>query len=137
MCVPIIGAIVSGIGAAMQVSQAQQQAEMQAKLYEREATYKEYEGAYAADRKAEEVARVIGQQSANFAAAGVSGGSVVDTQVDSQTEGNLDIAAIRWNADEASKTSKFKAKMERAAKPSGFAVASAFISPVIKAIPTS
>lgn len=135
MCVAVIGAVVSGIGAAMQVSQAQQQAELQAKLYDREATYKRVEGNYAAQRKEEEVGRVIGQQSANFAAAGVAGQSVTDTQVDSQTEGNLDIAAIRWNSSEAAKTSEFKAKMERASKPSGFAVASAFISPVIKAIP--
>ncbi len=134
MCVAIVGAVVSGLAAVAGIQQRNQQAELQAQLYERQAKLLRTRGAYEGARKVEEVKRAAGQQRAGLAASGVSlaDGSALDVQTDTLTEGNLDIAAIRWNADAAAATEKFKAKMERSSKSGGFATAAAFAAPIIK-----
>lgn len=137
MCAPILGAIVSGIGAAMQVSQANKQAEMQAQLDERQAEVARMKGSYEATRKQDEIARVKGAQRAALAANGLAlnTGSAAEVQRDTDTEANLDVAAIRWNSASAADMHEFQAKVDRAAAPGGAAAALAFVAPVIKAWP--
>lgn len=134
MCLAIAGAVISGIGAAMGVKAEQQQAEMQADLHRRQAEMLRMRGAYEGARKQEQLLRVAGTQRAGLAANGVSiaDGSALDVQTDTMTEGNLDVAAIRWNANLAADTEDFNAKIAKTSAPSDFAVASAFVSPIIK-----
>lgn len=134
MCIPLLGAVVAGAGAAMQVQQQQKQAKMQAQLYEREARRDKERGAYSAARRTEENARILGDQRATFAGSGVSPsyGSASDVSVDSATEGNLDVAAIRWNSELQAQTNRERASITRASAPSGAAAGLAFISPIIQ-----
>lgn len=136
MCIAIVGAVISGIAAASSVKREQARADAQADLHERQAKLLRMRGAYEGSRKQEQLDRIGGQQRAGLAASGVSltDGSAVDIQTDTLTEGNLDIAAIRWNADLAADTEGFKANIERSTKPGGFAVASAFVSPIIQTL---
>lgn len=139
MCTPIlglIGGIVSGIGAMAQANAAAANAEAQAKLQERQALIERTTGSYKAERTAERVRQVEGNQRANYAASGLAlTGTPGEIIEDSATQGALDIAAIRWNsrlnADNLgyeAKVSKMNAANARAAAPI------AFLTPVLGSV---
>jgi len=136
MCVPILGAVVSGIGAAMQVSQQRNQANMQADLEKRNANQQREIGAYQGNLKQRQLDTVYGSQRAGLAASGVDigYGSAQDVQQATTTEGQMDVAAIRWNSDLAANRMDEQSKITRASAPSSAAVGLAFVSPIIKTI---
>ena len=78
----------------------QQVAEMNAELSERRAQDALERGAQEEQRKRQEVARIMGAQTAAMAANGldISFGSPLDTLVDTATLGELDALTIRTNA---------------------------------------
>jgi len=138
MCLPIIGGVISGVGAAMGAMGARAQAKGQAAMDRRQAGIEAATGAYKADRTQDDINRTTGQQRAGFAANGLAlSGSAADTIYDSTEEGALDVAAIRWNSKLTQDNLKYKAKMEDMnAKQAGLAAPIAFLSPVINGIGT-
>jgi len=123
MCLPIIGGVISGIGAAMGAMSAKAQAQGQAAMDRRQAGIEAQTSAYKADRTQDDINRTTGQQRAGFAANGVGlSGSA---------------AAIRWNSKLTQDNLKYKAKLnDMNAKQAGMAAPIAFLSPVISGIGT-
>lgn len=134
MCLPIIGAVISGIGAAMGMAAQAAQAEGQAAMDRRQAEVEAEIGGYKADRAKDNNARVAGAQRAGFAANGVGvSGSAADVILDSAEEGALDVAAIRWNSGLQQDNLRYSAKLND--MNAGIAKASmpiAFVTPIIK-----
>lgn len=139
MCVAvlgILGGVLSGIGAMAQANAAAANAEAQAKMQERQALIERTTGAYKAERQAEKIKQIEGNQRANYAASGLAlTGSPQDIIEDSATQGALDIAAIRWNSrlnadnlNYSAKVSRMNASNARAAAPI------AFLTPVIGSV---
>jgi hypothetical protein len=141
MCGPIaavLGGVISGIGAAMQVKQQQNQANMQADFEKRDAEIERMRGAYEGARKGDEIKRVRGAQRAAFIANGIDAdaGSAEAVRMDSDTEMELDRRAIAANSANAASTKEYQSKITRASAPSGAAAALAFVAPVISAFPS-
>ena len=133
MCLPIIGAVVSGVGAAIGAMAQSASYKGQAEFERRQAKIETQTGGYKAERTQDEIKRTTGAQRAGFAANGVGlDGSAADTIFDTTEEGALDVAAIRWNSKLASDNLNYKAKLSD--MNAGIAKASAipaFLSPVI------
>lgn len=136
MCLPVIGGIVSGVGAAMGAAGEAAGARANAALQRRQAQIEKQTGAYKADRKNDEVTRVVGQQRAGFAGNGIAlSGSAADTIADSTEEGALDVAAIRWNSRLAADNLSYQAKVsDMNAGIASSAIAPAFLAPTINGI---
>lgn len=136
MCLPIISGIVSGIGAAMAAKNQQASLDAQAAFKKRQAGMEIMSGGYKASRTQDAVNRTTGSQRAGFAANGLAlTGSAADVIIDTETEGQLDIAAIRWNSNLASDNLKYQAKIDRMnAKAAGKSAPFAFAAPVINGI---
>lgn len=133
MCLPIIGGIISGVGAAMGAAGQAAQAEGQANMDRRQAEIEAVTGGYKAARTQDNVDRVAGAQRAGFAANGVGmSGSAADVIQDSAEEGALDVAAIRWNSGLQQDNSRYSAKLnDMNAKIATAAIPFAFATPVI------
>ncbi len=138
MCLPIIGGVISGIGAAMGAQSAAAQAKGQEQMDLRQAGIEQKTSAYKADRTQDDINRTLGQERAGFAANGVGlTGSAADTISDSTEEGALDVAAIRWNSKLAGDNLRYKAKLDNMnAKAASASVPFAFAAPVINGIST-
>jgi len=136
MCLPVIGGIVSGVGAAMGALAQRSQSKAQADLSRRQATIEQEIGAYEASRKTEQVQRALGSARAGAAASGLAlAGSALSSIDESATEGALDVAAIRWNSGLRVANSRYEAKVgDTNAKIAGAAAPVAFLSPVIKGV---
>lgn len=138
MCLPIIGGIIQGAGAAMGALSARAQAKGQAEMDRRQAGIEATTGAYKAARTQDEIDRTIGSQRAGFAANGLAmSGSAADTIASTAEEGALDVAAIRWNSKLVGDNLRYKAKLEDAnASQAGMAAPLAFLAPTINGIAT-
>lgn len=129
MCLPIVGALISGIGAALGAVAQAKSYEAQSKYEARQAILENEAGAAQATSVQRQVNKVLGQQRAGFAARGLAmDGSARDVYDESATEGALDVATIRWNTKLASENymaksniSKMNAGMAMAAAPFAFA----------------
>lgn len=139
MCVAaigLIGGVLSGIGALAQANAAAANETAQANMKDRQALIERNTGAYKAERLAERVRQVEGNQRANYAASGLAlTGSAGDVIEDSATQGALDIAAIRWNTQLTADNLGYEAKINRMnaknAKASG---PIAFLTPVLGSV---
>lgn len=137
MCGPalgLIGGLVSGIGAVAGAQAAAAGHEADARMKRRQAELETMAGGYQARRSREKLDRVLGQNRAAMAASGLSltSGSTLDVISDNATEGELDIAAIRWNAGLASDNSRYSAKVsDMNAKSARQSAPIAFLSPVL------
>ena len=136
MCLPILGAVVSGVGAAMGAMAQASQARAQAELQRRQAEIERESGSYEGARTMEKVERVLGSARAGVAASGLglsgSAGASVD---ESATEGALDVAAIRWNSKPRVDNKLYEAKIsDMNARMASAAAPIAFLSPVISGI---
>lgn len=138
MCVPIIGGIISGVGAAMGAMAQRASAKGQAAMDRRQAGIEAETSVYKAERTQDDINRTLGQQRAGFAASGVGlTGSAADTIASTAEEGALDVAAIRWNSKLAQDNLNYKAKMsDMNAKQAGMAAPIAFLAPTINGIAT-
>lgn len=128
------GAIVSAIAAGQQQKAANQQAEYNARLSEREAQINEVQATDAEKRgdKAvgahrQKIEGIKGSQRASFGASGVTvdKGSTMSTVLDTGEQGELDAMTIKQNAAREAQgyrnnaaTSKYEAKASRASKRS-------------------
>lgn len=136
MCLPILGGIVSGVGAAMGMMAQKAQANAQAELSTRQANIEREAGSYEGARKTEQVERVLGSARAAAASNGVAvAGTTLDVIDESAKEGALDVAAIRWNSGLRVDNNKYEAKVGKMnARIAGMAAPIAFVSPVIDGV---
>lgn len=134
MCLPILGAVIAGVGSAMSAMTAAAQSKAQAEMERRQAAIERQTGAYEADRKTDQVQRVLGSARAATIANGLNlSGGALDVIDESAQEGALDVAAIRWNSRLAADNHMFKAGIsEMNAKANTMAAPLAFLSPVIE-----
>lgn len=132
----LFGAVLSGIGAKAQSDQEAANLRSQAEMQRRQAAITQTTGAYKAQRKQEEVDRVLGQNRAAYAGSGVAlSGSPLTVIEDSATEGALDVAAIRWNSGMEATSQRHNAKIsDTSAKATQKAGNLAFITPIIGGI---
>lgn len=130
MCNPAIimmgaTAISGGLSAYGQIQQgnaaaeaAQYQAAVQrnnAIMLENRATEERMKGDVEADQKRREIARIIGAQRARVGASGAEmSGSFLDVLTDSASQGALDVAMIRYNAETRARDLEFDATNMRA-----------------------
>lgn len=136
MCLPIIGAVVSGIGSAMSAMMASAQASAQAKLQERQAEIERQAGAWQANQATRKADRISGAQRAGAIASGLSlSGSETDVALSSAIEAQRDIDAIRWNAASKADTLQYEAQVSRMnAKNNAAGAIFGFLTPVINGV---
>lgn len=136
MCLPIIGGIISGVGAAMGAMASAASAKGQAEFERRQADIELKTGGYKAERTQDALSRTTGQQRAGFAANGLAlSGSPLDVIAGTEEEGQLDIKAIRWNSKLASDNLNYKAKLsDQNAKIASLSAIPAFLTPTINGI---
>lgn len=133
MCLPVVGAIVSGIGSVIGLAGQMAQAKAQEQLNKRQAQIETATGSYEAQRTTEQVQRTLGAQRAGNVANGVAlSGTTADAIEESAREGALDVAAIRWNSGLKADNLRYEAKIDKMnAGIAGAAMPFAFLSPVI------
>lgn len=129
----LIGAVVQGIGAKREADQQAANLRSQQEAQKRQAAIQQTTGAYQADRKREEVERVLGSQRAAYAGSGVALSGTPETVIaESAQEGALDVAAIRWNSGMEADTQRHNSKISgMSAKNAERSGNIAFLSPVI------
>ena len=135
MCLQIIGAVVSGIGAFMQAKQQAASYEAQAKIHERQGNLERAKGSYEATRMTDRGKQLLGKQIAAYGAAGVGiQGTITETIRKTGEELALDVAAARYgtkvnveNEGILARVNKMNAASANAAAPL------AFLSPIISA----
>lgn len=132
MCTPIAlgiaGGVVSGIGAWNQHNTNSTNYTMQANGLERDIAAEKEASAFEIASTRTTVKKTLGSARAGYAANGLAlSGSAADVLDSSAIEGELDVAAIRWNSDVKvgnlkyqQKVAKANAKAERAAGPLAF-----------------
>lgn len=131
----VAGGVVQGIGAASQAKAQGASYEAKAAGEERQAKLEIETGKYEAARTEDTVLRTVGAQRAGFAANGLSGGSVTDVITDTNTEGQLDVEAIKWNANLKADNAKYDAKVSRMNADSAKSSAGiAFLTPIFGAV---
>jgi|GEM_PF-3584175 len=136
MCLPVIGAIVSGIGAAVGVAGQAASHRANAEMQRRQAVLENETGAYEGARQTDVVKRVLGQGRASVAANGLAiSGSAADVLDESAQEGALDVAAIRWNSGLRADNARYRARVEDMnAGIASAAMPFAFLAPVISGV---
>lgn len=140
MCTPvalgvvgIAGGVMQGIGAFQQQKTAAANYGMQAAGLDRDIKAEREASAYEVARTREGVAKTLGAARAGYAANGLAlDGSVAQVLDDTATEGDLDIASIRWNSDVKVGNLKYSQTIAKAnQKASNDAAPLAFIAPVL------
>lgn len=141
MCTPIaaagiglVGSVVQGAGAASQAKTEQASLNAKAAGQERQAEIDKKSAEYEVARTEDTIRRTTGAQRAGFSANGIAidSGSAGEVIRDTENEGLLDIAAIRWNSQLKQDNSKYDAKISRMnADSAGASAGLAFLSPVI------
>jgi len=140
MCTPvalaavgIAGGIAQGIGGYQQQMTNAANATMQANGLGRDIKAEQYASAYEIARTRETVGKTLGAARAGFAANGLAlSGSAADVLADTATEGDLDVASIRWNSQVKVDNLKYEQAGAKAnAKASRAAAPLAFIAPVL------
>lgn len=129
----LAGAVVSGIGAAQQAKTQQASLNAQEKLQGRQQAIDRETTRYEVDRTRDKIDRTLGAQRAGFAASGISlTGSAADVVTETETEGALDVAAIRWNSKLRVDNIGYERKITKMnADAYGRAAPLAFVAPVI------
>lgn len=129
----LVGGIVQSRGIKAKANQDAANYEAQAAAQKEQAAATQLTGAYKADRKQEEVDRVLGAQRAAFAGNGIAlSGSALDVIDESATEGALDVAAIRWNTSADAASQRHNAEVSKtSAKAVKKAGQTASIAPII------
>ena len=117
MCPPILaiaGTAVSAAGSVMGGMMQQSQANARAAAYDRQAQMSLQQGEYQAQRKQEDIDRLMGQQFASVAASGFTlDGSPSNVIASTASSGALDTGALRWNARIQSDDLRYQARIAR------------------------
>lgn len=142
MCHPAVaavlglaGGVMQGMGAAAQRENNAVNYEFKAQAAQRDIITERASSAYQVAKTRQEIARTQGSARAGYAANGLAlSGSAADVLYQSAVEGDLDVAAIRWNSKNKvaglqfeSDVYRYNAGQERAGK------ALAFLGPVLGA----
>jgi len=129
----LAGSVVQGMGAAAAANAEGASLDAQAQGKARDADAEKQASAYEVARTRETVQRALGGQRAGFAANGIAlSGSALDVIDDTANEGDLDLAAIKWNSDVKIDTLKYeKSYMQENAKVARSTAGLAFLSPVL------
>jgi hypothetical protein len=129
----LAGSVVSGIGAAQQAKAQQASINAQAKLQGRQMQIDRETTGYEVSRTQDKIDRTLGAQRAGFISSGVGlSGSALDIMGETETEGALDVAAIRWNSKLRQDNIGYEQKITKMnAKDAGRAATTAFLAPVI------
>lgn len=142
MCTPLVlpalaiaGGVVSGIGAANTQNTNAANYTMQANGLQRDIDAEKQATAFEIASTRRTVQKTLGSARAGYAANGLAlSGSAAETLNDSALEGELDIAAIRWNSDVKVGNLEYQQKVARAnAKASKAAAPLAFFGSVFSA----
>lgn len=146
MCLPAIGIIAglaggvaSAFGSIYSGQVASANAEAQKNAAKLDAKNQRLIGGYNAARQEDKNTRLTGTQVTAAAASGVDlYGTPLDVVVDSRKEGNLDVQAIRWGAEQRARNSDYEAKVAglnaKTAKTAGYIGA---IAPILSGVSTS
>lgn len=129
----LVGGIVQSRGIKAKANQDAANLDAQAAAQKEQAAATQLTGAYKAQRKQDEVERVLGSQRAAYAGSGIAlSGSALDVIEESATEGALDVAAIRWNTGAEAATQRHNAEVSTtSAKATRKAGKTASIAPII------
>jgi len=143
MCTPIAlgvaavaGGVMSGIGGYQSHMTNATNYTMQANALGRDIAAEQETTAYTVARTREDVQRTLGSARAGYAANGLAlSGSAADVLNETALEGEMDIAAIRWNSQVKVDSLKYQQKVARAnAKAEKAAAPIAFFSNVFSAV---
>lgn len=145
MCVPLVaaaavagiaGGVAEGFSGYAQKKTEQTNYQMQAAGLARDIAAEKESSAYETARTREGIARIQGSARAGFAANGLAlDGSAAEVLQDTETEGNLDIAAIKWNSDVKIGNLDYARKGAMVnAKAAGDAAPLAFITPILGSV---
>lgn len=144
MCTPVlalatvgvVGGVIQGSAAASAATTRAGNYETQSQLEERQADLERESGEYSADRLAERVERVLGEQRAQYAAGGIAlTGSAADVITESAMEGAMDVEMIRWNSELRASNLEVESKVSRAnARAASASTGAAFLAPVINSV---
>lgn len=142
MCDPVIMGALSIAGGVMQGVGAAQQMKAQAQSHANEAEMKELQkhqehmaSAYKMARLTDEAKRIGGQQRAAMVEGGLAQtGSAMDVAMDTANEIDLDLAAIRFNANLVENNLELGRKMDlKKSADANSAVGLAFLTPILGA----
>lgn len=139
MCMAVVGllgAVVSGIGAAAQASATSAGHEADAQMQRRQAVLETEQGGYEARQQQRQVDRALGSQRANYAASGLAlTGTPGDVIEESAQEGAMDVMAIRWGSGLRAENARYSAKVsDMNARSARRAAPIAFLSPVLSGV---
>lgn len=137
MCMPalaLVGGIVSAVGS-LAVGQANANAaNAQAAMYERQAQAERAQAQFNSERQREKGIKMLATQRAGFLGNGVAlSGSALDVLLDTTRENELDVSAIKYNAEIKAQNFEMQADSYKA-KASAARMAGLFgaISPIIR-----
>lgn len=137
MIIGLISAAVSGLGGLMKMQQANAVAEANAREFERQAKIERMVSSFEGKRFVGRYQRTLGQQIAALGSRGIDPSFAVPFIESDAEEADLDLGAIRTKGRIASDNQLARADAARFGKTGGFAMALAFIAPVIKAAGTA
>ncbi len=129
----LLGGVLQGAGAAQQRETNAATLEMRNAAISRDITAEEYSSAYQIAAKRVDIAKTQGKARAGYAANGLAlSGSAADVLRDSAIEGDLDVAAIRWNSETKIGGMRYEQDVNthNAAEERG-AAGLAFVTPII------
>lgn len=134
--VGLLGAVVSGLGAAQAMNTKAAGYDAQAQILDRQSDIERMKGSFAAQQRERKVASVLGAQRAGYGAAGIAlSGTPGDVIGESAEEGAMDVAAIRWNSGLAATNKEYDAKVARMNSESASdAAPMAFLAPVLSGV---
>lgn len=135
MCLQIVGAVVSGIGAFMQAKQQAASYEAQAKIHERQSNLERAKGAYEATRMTDRGKQLLGKQIAAYGSAGIAvSGTIAETVRKTGEELALDVAAARYGTKINVENERILASVNRMnASAANASAPFALLSPIIGA----
>ncbi len=132
----LIGAVVSGIGAASQASQQAANQRANAQMQREQARQTIDAASLDAQRKQKEVNQVLGRQRSGYLSSGVAlSGTPSSVIEESAAEGAMDVAMIRYNAGRSAANTRYAARVsDMNAENASKSAPLAFISPVIQGV---
>lgn len=115
MCMPLVGGLISGIGAYMSGMQQAAQYKAQSRALKVQARGERNVGSYESLRAQERGDLAVSKNITGFAAKGldITTGTPQDVILDSATEVALDVGAIRANAHAQSQKTDYEAKIAK------------------------
>lgn len=134
--VGLIGSVISGIGAASQMSQQAANQRANANMQREQANQTVDAANRDARMKQREVDQVLSRQRAGYLSSGIAlSGTPASVIEESAAEGAMDVAMIRYNAGRSAANTRYSARVsDQNASNASKAAPIAFLSPVIEGV---